>query len=159
MRLTSVFVPTLLATSLSSTIAAPVQNERRGNDTPFCYGGPGPDYMPTGSARSWVVGIPHHTLGNSNDEVGGGLLDNLRGQCGVISVWKAGTSSGSLAASFVTTIFCSPNDVHNAIWLANGVHLDATCTYAGAPGPGGLAGAVAGINGFLTGVFQVLGFL
>ncbi|KAK6513441.1 hypothetical protein TWF281_005066 [Arthrobotrys megalospora] len=52
---------------------------------------------------------------------GRGLLDNLRGQCGVITDWEfyyRGDRSG--VATFKGTIFCTAKKVQDAIWLASG---------------------------------------
>lgn len=68
--------------------------------------------------------------GEGSSTLGGGLLDNLRGQCGVITDWEAASDdSDNLLAKFSTTIFCGSDDVHNAIWLANGKNYEANCVY------------------------------
>ncbi|KAK6536558.1 hypothetical protein TWF281_000784 [Arthrobotrys megalospora] len=52
---------------------------------------------------------------------GRGLLDNLRGQCGVITDWQFYyRADRSGVATFKTHIFCPPSKVQDAIWLASG---------------------------------------
>ncbi|KAK6522850.1 hypothetical protein TWF281_002281 [Arthrobotrys megalospora] len=62
---------------------------------------------------------------------GRGLLDNLRGQCGVISEWQFYyTGGGTGVATFRGTIFCDAKRVQDAIWLASGpTNAVVTCTF------------------------------
>ncbi|KAK6497739.1 hypothetical protein TWF481_012142 [Arthrobotrys musiformis] len=54
-------------------------------------------------------------------DYGRGLLDNLRGQCGVITDWQFWyRSDGTGVGTFKTIIFNSPKCVRDAIWLASG---------------------------------------
>ncbi|KAK6522851.1 hypothetical protein TWF281_002282 [Arthrobotrys megalospora] len=52
---------------------------------------------------------------------GRGLLDNMRGQCGVITDWQFYYRADRAGvAKFKTTIFCTPKRAQDAIWLASG---------------------------------------
>lgn len=91
---------------------------------------------PSSTSRRKVMLIPNSkgdtlsNYGTGSSTLGGGLLDNLRGQCGVITDWTANADDDdNLVARFSTTIFCGADNVHDAIWLANGKHYDADCTY------------------------------
>ncbi|KAK6345655.1 hypothetical protein TWF718_007565 [Orbilia javanica] len=51
---------------------------------------------------------------------GRGLLDNLRGQCGVITNWEFDYRGRTGVATFKTITINSPKCVQDAIWLASG---------------------------------------
>ncbi|RDW77618.1 hypothetical protein BP6252_05671 [Coleophoma cylindrospora] len=59
----------------------------------------------------------------------GGLLDNLRGQCGAITLWTCNESStGTTSAFFNTPTTCSGTNVGNAIYVATEPNLSGvTC--------------------------------
>ncbi|KAF3317034.1 hypothetical protein TWF173_001040 [Orbilia oligospora] len=61
---------------------------------------------------------------------GRGLLDNLRGQCGVITNWEyRHRSDGAGIATFKTITINSPKCAKDAIWLASGpTNVVLTCT-------------------------------
>ncbi|KAK6356016.1 hypothetical protein TWF718_000389 [Orbilia javanica] len=68
----------------------------------------------------------------TRNDWGRGLLDNLRGQCGVISNWKFeyNGSNGNGKATFWTDLVHPANCVKDAIWLASGpVNYEAYCAH------------------------------
>ena len=93
---------------------------------------PSPGYMPVDSTRSWTVGIASQNLDSASDSVDGGLLDNLRRQCGVISAWKSDDSSTSLAATFVIDHLVKPEECSwcGSVGLANRLHIATNCQYS-----------------------------
>lgn len=109
-------------------------------------------------AHAWKIAVPGDTLSNygtGSSTLGGGLLDNLRGQCGVITDWQANSDdNNNLAVSFATTIFCGSDDVNNAIWLANGMNYAGNCEYDDADPDGD---AAEGAIGALEGLFEAFG--
>lgn len=60
----------------------------------------------------------------------GGLLDNLRGACGVITDWNCNENGQSTtSATFKTTTGCSGSLVGGAIWTATSPHLSGITCY------------------------------
>lgn len=90
------------------------------------------------SNREWHIRIEGDTLSNERNGLGGGLLDNLRGQAkwrGKIMRWKPevygknDTYPGDLVVTFRTLSMVGKKRIAKAIRLANGLQLNATCEY------------------------------
>ncbi|KAM0713964.1 hypothetical protein Q7P37_010927 [Cladosporium fusiforme] len=98
------------------------------SDGPFCQG------TSAVVADAWGVYMPGNVMGVETDAngLGGGLLDNLRGRCGVITGWnpkRDGAGTG-LGATFSTSDFCTQFDITQAILAASG-GTNVDCTFNG----------------------------
>lgn len=154
---TSVFLVSLTALT-RITFAAPALHARD-DFTPnsFCSGG----YALGVAAHSWAVYIPGQMepSAQGSGSWGGGFLDNLRGQCGVITNWEAALDppGTGVYATFETIISCSGKKVHDAAWLAsdpnNRVNLN--CEFHGLDSEK----TAHALLEFLKGIFESIGHL
>ncbi|KAK6497141.1 hypothetical protein TWF506_004616 [Arthrobotrys conoides] len=105
--------PAALAALAAETIANPIQDiQARANNGANC------NYSAFWSDNEFKV-ITWGPWAQDGSK-GKGLLDNLRGQCGVITNWEyRHRSDGSAVALFKTIIINSPKCVQDAIWLAS----------------------------------------
>ena len=75
------------------------------------------------AAEKWAVYIPSQNESSAQNgaTVGGGFLNNIRGQCGVITNWQTSMDPAGMGvyAWFDTDIGCDGGKVHDAAWLAS----------------------------------------
>ncbi|MCJ1337946.1 hypothetical protein MMC09_003230 [Bachmanniomyces sp. S44760] len=78
--------------------------------------------------RDWTVNIPHDA--KYDQDCGRGFLDNLRGDCGVISSWKCDfdpQDQTTAVLNFATDAGCDSSKVQKAIGQASGNDLTISC--------------------------------
>ncbi|KAF7552498.1 hypothetical protein G7046_g7387 [Stylonectria norvegica] len=112
------------------------------------------------AAYSWYLQLPgfggHQSPNFPMTECGKGLLDNLRGRCGIISAWSCDMNDAEtdIQVSFDTVIECDWFDVQDAFQAANGGTGGLWCIRAECPGTNPLQGGSGGAFAALNAIFS-----